>query len=70
MKDLADNNFKFDGNGRKFTKWVENIVAKGEIAHNKRTNQGLFGKGLIKLADTGLLRSNKKCLSDRKCISV
>ena len=25
-------NFKFDENGRKFTKWVENTVGKGEIA--------------------------------------
>ena len=28
----ADDNFKFDGNGRKFLKQVENIVGKGEIA--------------------------------------
>ena len=25
-------NFKFDENGRKFSKWVENTVGKGEIA--------------------------------------
>ena len=23
---------KFDGNGRKFSRWVENTVGKGEIA--------------------------------------
>ena len=28
----ADDNIKFDGNGRKFLKQVENIVGKGEIA--------------------------------------
>ena len=28
---LADNNFKFDKNGRKLTKLVENTVGKGEI---------------------------------------
>ena len=49
-------NFKFDGNGRKFSKPVENIVGKGEIARydsvfkrlllQTRRNQGLFGKGL------------------------
>ena len=33
MKELADDNFKFDENGRKFSKRVENIVGKGEIAH-------------------------------------
>ena len=27
-----DANFKFDENGRKFSKWVENTVGKGEIA--------------------------------------
>ena len=28
----ADDNFKFDENGRKFFKWVENTVGKVEIA--------------------------------------
>ena len=32
MKEFADDNFKFDLNGRKFKKWVENTVGKGEIA--------------------------------------
>ena len=32
LKEFADdNNFKFDENGRKFSKWVENPVGKGEI---------------------------------------
>ena len=30
---FADNNFKFDENGRKLSKRVENTVGKGEIAH-------------------------------------
>ena len=29
---FADNNFKFDSNGRRFFEWVENTVGKGEIA--------------------------------------
>ena len=29
---FADDNFKFDENGRKLSKWVENTVGKGEIA--------------------------------------
>ena len=33
VKESADDNFKFDENGRKLSKWVENIVGKGEIAH-------------------------------------
>ena len=32
LKDSADDKIKFDENGRKFSKWVENIVGKGEIA--------------------------------------
>ena len=32
MKEFADDNFKFDENGRKISKWVENTVGKGEIA--------------------------------------
>ena len=62
LKEFGDCNFKFDENGRKFSKWVENTVGKGEIAHYEqfsfslgvfkrlilqtRKNQGLFGKGL------------------------
>ena len=33
LKKLADDNFKFDENGRKLSKPVENTVGKGEIAH-------------------------------------
>ena len=32
MKEFADNNFEFDDNGRKFSRWVENTVGNGEIA--------------------------------------
>ena len=32
LKEFADDNSKFDENGRKFCKWVENAVGKGEIA--------------------------------------
>ena len=33
LKEFADNNFKFDENGRKLSKQVENTVGKGEIAY-------------------------------------
>ena len=36
MKEFADDNFKFDENGRKFSKRVENTVGKGEIACYKQ----------------------------------
>ena len=33
LKEFADDNFRFDQNGRKLSKWVENTVGKGELAH-------------------------------------
>ena len=33
IEQSADDNFKFDENGRKLSKWVENTGGKGEIAH-------------------------------------
>ena len=33
LKEFADDNFKFDENGRKFSKQVEITMGKGEIAH-------------------------------------
>ena len=32
LKQFAGDNFKFDENGKKFSKWLENTVGKGEIA--------------------------------------
>ena len=36
IKEIADNNFKFDENGKRLSKWVENTVGKGEIAHHEQ----------------------------------
>ena len=57
LKEFADDNSKFDENGRKLSKRVENTVGKKDIAHyehfplflqfSKDLNSGLFGKGLI-----------------------
>ena len=48
LKEFADDNFKFDKNGRKLSKQVENTVENGEIA---RYEQFLlfpvFSKGLF-----------------------
>ena len=33
LKEFADDILKFDENGRKLSKWVENTKGKGEIAH-------------------------------------
>ena len=62
LKEFTDDNFKFDENGGKFSKRVENTVGKGEIARYEQflllpqcfkslklqtlKNQGLFGKEL------------------------
>ena len=35
-KEFADDNFKFDENGRKLSTWVENTVGNGEIACYKQ----------------------------------
>ena len=35
-KEFADDNFKFHVNVRKFSKWVENNLGKGEIACYKQ----------------------------------
>ena len=32
LKEFSDDNYEFHENGRKFSKWVENTVEKGEIA--------------------------------------
>ena len=36
MKEFADDNFKFDENGREFSKELESTVRKREIACNKQ----------------------------------
>ena len=36
LKEFADDNFKFDENGRKFSKRVENSVGRGEIARSEQ----------------------------------
>ena len=36
LKEFADDNFNFDKNGRKFSKWTENTVGKGEIARHEQ----------------------------------
>ena len=60
LKEFADNNFKFDENGRKFFKWVENTEGKGEIAHYKQFllfpvfSKGLFPRGVKRCCCVGM----------------
>ena len=60
LKEFANNNFKFDENGKNLSERVENIAGKGEITSNFSFSHsvferlvlqtcktwGLFGKGL------------------------
>ena len=48
LKEFADDNFRFDENGRKLSKQVENTVGKGEIARYKQFLLfPVFSKGLF-----------------------
>ena len=49
LKEFADDNFKFDKNGRKLSKWVENTVGKGEICSLQAISPfpTVFSKGLF-----------------------
>ena len=77
LKEFADNNFKFDENGRKLFKRVENTVGKGEIARYEQfflfpqcfqqnytaatQKRACLGKGLI------LYQTNpSKCVFEEK----
>ena len=42
LKDFADNNLKFEENGRKLFKPLENTVGEGEIAHYECFQKACF----------------------------
>ena len=48
LKESADDNLKFDGNGKKFSKRIENTVGKGEICWKRSISSfpTVFSKGL------------------------
>ena len=52
LKEFVDDNFKFDESGRKFSKWVENTVGKGEIARYEQFL--LFPQYFQKTCTTGM----------------
>ena len=60
LKEFADNSFKFDENGRKLSKSVENTVGKGDNAHDEQFllfpvfSKGLFPSGLKKRHCVGI----------------
>ena len=55
LKEFADNNFRFDENGRKFFIWVENAAGKGEIARFERFP--LFPSSFHKICTPDMLKT-------------
>ena len=60
-EELAEDNFKFDENGRKLSKRVENTVGKGEIARYEQFllfptvfSKGLFTRGVKRCHCVGM----------------
>ena len=78
LEEFADDTFKFDENGRNLSRWVENIVGKGEIARHEQfllfprcfqklklqthKKQGLFEKGLNPFSQSMIFIDLSKCL--------
>ena len=54
LKQSAGNNFKFDENSRKFSKWVEKTVGKVEIARYEQFL--LFPQNFLKACFPGALK--------------
>ena len=46
LKEFADENFKFDKNGRKLSKWVENTVLQAISPFPTVFSKGLFPRGV------------------------
>ena len=47
LKEFADDNFKFDENGRKLSKWVENTVGRNCLLRANSPFPTVFSKGLF-----------------------
>ena len=61
LKEFEDDNFKFDENRSKLSKWVENTVGKGEIALLRAIapfptvfSKGLFTRGVKRCHCVGM----------------
>ena len=66
LKQSADDNFKLDENSRKFSKWVENTVGKGEITSTFSFSHSVFkrlvsqGRQKVSLCGNGLRTQAEK----------
>ena len=79
LKDFADDNLKFDENGRQLSKRVENTVGKGEIARYEQILlfSQCFQKACFSVASKGVivwewvnLRQNKTVVLDISNVRV
>ena len=78
LKEFADDNFRFDENGRKLSKQVENTVGKGEIAHYEQFllfpqcfQKACFpeaSKGVIVWEWVKIYSCGKHCEKRRNCL--
>ena len=82
IEEFANDKFRFDENDRKFSKWLENTMGKGEIARyeqfllshsvfkrlvpHTRKDQGLFEKGLVKQEQIYIHKPRKKRVMNPK----
>ena len=69
LKEVADDKFRFDENGRNFFKWVENTVGKGEIAHYEQFllfPQCFQNTQTVDMFKPGLVWERIKSLSNNK----
>ena len=62
LKEFADNNFKFDENGKKLSKWVENTLGKGEIARYEQFlhSHSVFKRFVLRHVKPGLVSGRVK----------
>ena len=71
LREFADDNFKFEENGRKLSKRVENTVGKGEITSNFSFSHSVFkrlvsqGHQKVSLCGNGL----KMCKNNYNCMN-
>ena len=65
LKEFADDNFKFDENGRKLSEWVGNTVRKGEISPFPTVfSKGLIPRGVKRCHCVGMVNAANSFLTD------
>ena len=67
LKQFADDNFEFDENTRKYSKWVENTVVTSNFSFSHSVFKRVVSQGHQKVS---LCRKEQieSCLYDRNCL--